>query len=74
MMRLMVRETAQARGFKNAKELADRTGLSYSIVYGMWKGTTKRIDLSTLERLCIVLKVGPGVLIHHEQTCTLRQP
>jgi DNA-binding Xre family transcriptional regulator len=66
MMRLLVREVAEARGIRNAKDLADRTRLSYSIIYPIWHGITKRIDLSTLERLCKTLKATPGLLIHYE--------
>ena len=65
-MRLTVKETAQARGFKNAKELADKMGMSYNSIYPLWKGTAKRVDLATLSKLCKVLNATSGLLMVYE--------
>ncbi|HEY6332335.1 MAG TPA: helix-turn-helix domain-containing protein [Blastocatellia bacterium] len=67
-MKLAVKETAEARGFRNAKDLADRLGLSYSSVYPLWSGTAKRIDLATLTRLCRGLKANAGLLLVYDPT------
>jgi DNA-binding Xre family transcriptional regulator len=63
MMKLMIKEVAEAKGYRNAKDLADQLGMSYSIIYPIWKGEAKRIDLATLEKLCKALQVQPGMLI-----------
>jgi DNA-binding Xre family transcriptional regulator len=63
MMKLMIKEVAEAKGYRNAKDLADKLSMSYSIIYPMWKGEAKRIDLATLEKLCKALQVQPGMLI-----------
>ena len=61
-MKLLVKEVAEAKGFRNAKDLADKLGMSYGTIYPLWQNQTKRIDLSTLERLCKILNVQPGML------------
>ncbi|HYL99403.1 MAG TPA: helix-turn-helix transcriptional regulator, partial [Blastocatellia bacterium] len=58
-----MKEVAEARGFRNASMLADALSLSYSTTYPLWKGTARRIDVSTLEKLCNLLRVHPGLLI-----------
>jgi len=64
-MRLTVREVAQAKGWRNAKELGDAAGIPNVSMYRIWNGTATRIDLSTLEKLCEILEVQPGLLILH---------
>jgi DNA-binding Xre family transcriptional regulator len=62
MMRLTVKDTAEARGFKNAKQLADAAGIRYKSMYPIWNGTARMIGLDTLERLCTTLRVQAGLL------------
>jgi DNA-binding Xre family transcriptional regulator len=62
MMRLTVKDTAEARGFKNAKQLADAAGIRYKSMYPIWNGTARMIGLDTLERLCNTLRVQAGLL------------
>src|ERR1044072_3083655 len=62
MMKLTVKEIAEARGFKNAKQLADTAGIRYKSMYPIWNGTARMIGLDTLERLCNTLRVQAGML------------
>jgi DNA-binding Xre family transcriptional regulator len=62
MMILNVKEIAEMRGFKNAKQLADAAGLRYESAYPIWNGTARMIALDTLEKLCKVLRVQAGLL------------
>ncbi|MGA9770312.1 MAG: helix-turn-helix transcriptional regulator [Blastocatellia bacterium] len=62
MMKLTVKEIAEARGFKNAKQLADTAGIRYKSMYPIWNGAARMIGLDTLERLCNTLRVQAGML------------
>ncbi len=61
-MVLNVKDVAEARGYKNAKQLADAAGLRYESAYPIWNGTARMISLDTLEKLCKVLRVQAGML------------
>lgn len=61
-MVLTIKEIAEARGFKNAKQLADTAGIRYKSMYPIWNGTARMIALDTLERLCKALRVQVGML------------
>jgi DNA-binding Xre family transcriptional regulator len=65
MMKWTVRQVAEAKGFKNARELADRINTSYSSIYPIWDGSAKRADLGTLNKLCNLLDVPIGMLLVH---------
>jgi DNA-binding Xre family transcriptional regulator len=62
MMKLTVKEIAEARGFKNAKQLADTAGIRYKSMYPIWNGAARMIGLDTLEKLCNTLRVQAGML------------
>lgn len=68
-MKLTIKEVAQARGFENAKQLADAMtkhfgGLvSYNTIYPLWNDTAQRFDRATLDRLCTFFNVPIGMLI-----------
>jgi DNA-binding Xre family transcriptional regulator len=66
MIRWVVREVAERAGFRNARELADRTGLPPTSVYRIWAGKATRTDLATIDKLCAALEVKPGQLFEHE--------
>lgn len=66
MLLWIVNEVAQRGGINNARELAARTGLPATSVYRIWKGSAKRTDLRTLDRLCTVLQVKPCQLFDHD--------
>lgn len=38
-------------------ETARRAGLAYTVVFGLYHGTVKRIDLDTLDAVCRALEV-----------------
>ncbi|MGH9762961.1 MAG: helix-turn-helix domain-containing protein [Blastocatellia bacterium] len=62
MIRRTVREVAERAGIRNAHELVQRAGLSVTTAYQLWEGTAKRLDLTTLDRLCALFDVPPGQL------------
>ena len=64
-MKWTVRQVAEAKGIKNARELADKIGTSYSSIYPIWDGSAKRADLATLNKLCNFLDVPIGMLLAH---------
>jgi len=66
MIRWVVREVAERAGFRNARELATRTGLPPTSVYRIWAGNATRTDLATIDKLCTALDVKPGQLFEHE--------
>ena len=61
-MRLTVKDIAEARGFKNAKQLADAAGIHYKSMYTIWSGEAQLISMDVLGRLCTTLRVQPGML------------
>lgn len=65
MIRLSVKEVAEARGFPNAKQLADAAGILPTSMYSIWQGRATRIDLATLDKLCALLRVHPGLLFEY---------
>src|ERR1044071_7710251 len=67
MMKLTVKEIAEARGFKNAKQLADTAGIRYKSMYPIWNGAARMIGLDTLEKLCNTLRVQAGMLFEMVQ-------
>lgn len=66
MIRWVLREVAERAGFRNARELAARTGLPPTSVYRIWKGDATRTDLATIDKLCTALDVKPGQLFEHD--------
>ena len=64
-MKWTVRQVAEAKGIKNARDLADRINASYSSIYPIWDGSAKRADLGTLNKLCNLLDVPIGMLLVH---------
>jgi DNA-binding Xre family transcriptional regulator len=66
MIKLNIKETAEREGIKNANLLSEATGLPYETCRKLWRGEARRIDLSTIERLCDVLHVRPSQLIDYE--------
>lgn len=62
VIKLRVREVAEAKGL-NIQDLANKSQIAYSTVLDFWHDRTRRIDKSTLNRLCEALEVGPGELI-----------
>ena len=66
-VRLLVDQVALAKGFQNAKALAEGAGISHSVAYSYWDNTVVNYNRYTLDKLCAVLNVQPGLLF-------IRQP
>jgi hypothetical protein len=70
-MRLYVKEVAQAKGYKNAKALADAmsqhfgVSVSYSTIYPLWNDEAQLWSRPTFDKLCSFLNVPAGMLIQH---------
>ncbi len=64
-MKVKIREIAERRGIKNAKQLAKLTGLSVTSCYQLWNDTAKAISFESLNTLCNVLQAGPAVLLDY---------
>lgn len=62
MIRLLVREIAEREGIQNPYQLADRTGLKYESCRLLWHGTSRQLNLRTIELLCRTLMIMPGQL------------
>ena len=73
MININLREIAQLRGYKNAKQLADAmserfgVSISYSTIYPLWANTAELYSRPTLNRLCKFLNVAPGILITYNE-------
>jgi hypothetical protein len=71
MMKLTVREVAEAKGYKNAKALTDAMSahfdqrISYATIYPLWNDEAKLWARDTFDKLCSFLNVPAGMLIQH---------
>jgi DNA-binding Xre family transcriptional regulator len=63
---LRIRELAEPVGITNPYELSKRTGMPYESCRLIWSENTRRIDLTTIEKLCEVFGVIPGHLFTYE--------
>ena len=66
MIKLIVRELAGAAGIGNALVLSRQSGLAYAMCHKLWNDQQTRIDLTTIDRLCEVLRCSPGDLFVRE--------
>jgi putative transcriptional regulator len=66
MIKLIVRDLAGAAGIGNALVLSKQSGLAYAMCYKIWNDQQTRIDLTTIDRLCEVLRCSPGDLFVRE--------
>ena len=70
-MKLFVKEVAEAKGFKNAKALADAMSehfgvtISYRTIYSLWDDEAQLWSRPTFDKLCSFLNVPAGMLIQH---------
>lgn len=62
-----VREVAERRGIKNAHGLQLALEVSPTAAAKLWKGEFEMIGLTTLDKLCRVLRCKPGDLLKFEQ-------
>ena len=64
MIRWRLREIAEPERW-NVKKLAEKTGLAYGTVYGIWNDTSRRVDLDTLDTIASILQVTPAELFDY---------
>lgn len=70
-MKLYIKEVAEAKGFKNAKALADAMSehfgvrISYATIYPLWNDEAQLWSRPTFDKLCSFLNVPAGMLIQH---------
>jgi len=69
-LKLRVRQMAEAKGYSNARELADAAGISYNTAYGYWKDTTVNLNRHALAKICEALGVHIYALIDDDFTFT----
>jgi hypothetical protein len=71
MMKIFLKEVAQAKGYTNAKHLADAMSeqlgvrVSYATIYPLWNDEAQLWSRPTIDRLCSFLQVPAGMLIQH---------
>ncbi|MGH9762962.1 MAG: helix-turn-helix domain-containing protein [Blastocatellia bacterium] len=63
MVKWTVREVAERAGIYSANDLHVKADIHVETAYGIWNGTTRRVDFSTIDKLCRLLKVPVGQLI-----------
>ncbi len=65
MITTHVRLLAEARGVRNANQLAKKIGVAANAAVRLWSDDFARIDLPTLNKLCRWLKCQPGRIIRY---------
>jgi DNA-binding Xre family transcriptional regulator len=65
-VRMLVHDIAVGKGYRNARELADAAGISYSSMYAIWDGEVAYLHMTTLGKLCKALETQPGMLLIYE--------
>jgi DNA-binding Xre family transcriptional regulator len=58
----MLREIAEPLGW-NPQSLAVETQLAYTTIQPIWSNEAQQVDLQTLDKLSLVLRVPPSMLI-----------
>ena len=52
----------------NVQELARKAGVAYGTAHGLYTGSSKRIDLDVLDKMCVALEAQPGDLFVRVET------
>ena len=65
MIEISIRERAEKQGLKTAYQLQKLLNIPPSQANRLWKHDFTRIDVSTLDRLCRILKCQPNQLFKH---------
>jgi hypothetical protein len=74
MMKITLKDVAQAKGYKNARSLTDALSeffgvkISYSTIYPLWDDTAQNFSRVTLDRVCTFLKIPLSLWIQHIDT------
>jgi transcriptional regulator with XRE-family HTH domain len=64
-IRIALLKARKAAGLTQV-QLSERAGVSQSAISDMEAGTTVRLNLEALDRICAVLNVEPGELLERE--------
>ena len=65
-VRISVGKLLRERGV-SVRELVERTGMSYNTALALARGTSSRLDLDTLARVCDALDVEVSDLLVYER-------
>jgi len=65
MIKFRVHKVAADRDITKIKDLAEKAGLAAMTVSGLWNNATLRVDLTTLNALCVALRCQPGDLMEY---------
>jgi DNA-binding Xre family transcriptional regulator len=65
MIKVKIKEIAEARGITTAYQLQKALGVAPSVAADLWNAGFKQISLTTLNKLCSVLKCQPNKILHH---------
>jgi putative transcriptional regulator len=65
MIKFRVHKVAADRDIIKIKDLAEKAGLAPMTVSGLWNNSTLRVDLTTLNALCVALQCQPGDLMEY---------
>ncbi len=65
MIQVTIQERAQKQGLTTAYQLQKALNVSPDVAARLWKHDFTRIDVSTLDRLCRVLKCQPNTLFKY---------
>jgi DNA-binding Xre family transcriptional regulator len=63
MIKLKIKETAEARGIRTAYQLQKAMNIPPGMAARLWRGDMKMIGLETIDGLCEALKCEPADLI-----------
>lgn len=69
-VKLRVKEMAEARGYQNARELADAAGIAITTAYAYWDNTSENFSRTVLGKICQALGVHVYALIDDDFTFT----
>ena len=65
MIKFRLHKIAADRDITKIGVMAERAGLNFKTVSGLWNNNALRIDLSTLNALCEALNCIPGDLLEY---------
>lgn len=66
MIRIKIKEVAEAKDFKNAHRLQLAAELAPHVAQRVWRGEVEKISMETLNRICRALGCQPGDLFVYE--------
>ncbi|MGH9764701.1 MAG: helix-turn-helix domain-containing protein [Blastocatellia bacterium] len=73
-LRFAVKEIALAKGFRNARHLAEEAHVSFTTMYEIWDNKKQYVHLRVLERLATTLDVPAGMLLTERPADDTKNP